>query len=237
MMNTIRLLLTGALFMLLTGCPLEGDDGNIGIGGINCWDLNEDGINDANEDVSGDGLWNTVDCSAKLAPAQNPDVVFNHQDFCEAFANLGQYPSGCPSATHNIPTGTLTELESGISFFDDGTGGVASCNNSPYNGILSIKPEGNDYKWVLEGGFIAHKSIISTIDELTNKACFNSCDTDPDCIATYAKAGYEPGVDIYTCHKFYHSDTINHWEHYCGTSKSECIHASSTDQRWNVICP
>jgi hypothetical protein len=33
-----------------------------GAPGINCWDLNGDGVNDADEDVNGDGLWDALDC-------------------------------------------------------------------------------------------------------------------------------------------------------------------------------
>ncbi|MCW1148821.1 hypothetical protein OJ995_11385, partial [Flavobacterium sp. TH16-21] len=36
--------------------------GATGAAGINCWDINGDGINDPTEDVNGDGFWNALDC-------------------------------------------------------------------------------------------------------------------------------------------------------------------------------
>lgn len=32
------------------------------IDGINCWDLNQNGRNDSNEDINGDGIFNVLDC-------------------------------------------------------------------------------------------------------------------------------------------------------------------------------
>jgi hypothetical protein len=164
--------------------------------------------------------------------------VLNHQQFCEAFATLGQYPSGCPSAVHNIPSGTLTELVRGT-FFPDGSGGSSSCNNIPNNGLLSLKPQspGGGYQWELEGGFIAHTSLVSTLDELDNNVCFNRCDADPDCIASYAEDNSSSGSQVYICHTFYHSDTINQWEHWCGHDQHKCLSQLGFLQKWSAICP
>ncbi len=40
----------------------QGIQGPIGPKGIDCWDLNENGINDPEEDVNDDGFWNAEDC-------------------------------------------------------------------------------------------------------------------------------------------------------------------------------
>ncbi|MFQ5806321.1 MAG: hypothetical protein ACE5I3_07720 [Phycisphaerae bacterium] len=40
----------------------QGERGDPGAPGANCWDLNDDGVNDPNEDVNGDGVWDTFDC-------------------------------------------------------------------------------------------------------------------------------------------------------------------------------
>ncbi len=37
-------------------------DGTDGIGGLNCWDLNGNGVEDPDEDVNGDGVFDALDC-------------------------------------------------------------------------------------------------------------------------------------------------------------------------------
>ena len=41
---------------------LMGGQGNPGANGINCWDVNQNNINDLNEDVNNDGLFSSLDC-------------------------------------------------------------------------------------------------------------------------------------------------------------------------------
>ena len=36
--------------------------GVAGLNGINCWDTNQNGINDPSEDINSDGNWNALDC-------------------------------------------------------------------------------------------------------------------------------------------------------------------------------
>jgi hypothetical protein len=40
----------------------QGEQGAPGAPGENCWDANGNGIQDPDEDVNGDGAWNTLDC-------------------------------------------------------------------------------------------------------------------------------------------------------------------------------
>ncbi|WP_420320995.1 hypothetical protein [Flagellimonas sp.] len=52
-----------ALTLTFIACSGEdGEDGLTGLNGINCWDLNANGINDANEDTNADGKWDIKDC-------------------------------------------------------------------------------------------------------------------------------------------------------------------------------
>ena len=72
-----RILALTLITLLLSGCPLEGDDGIAGLNGIDCWDINENRENDIDEDINKDGVWTAADISdtttAKLAP-HNQDV-------------------------------------------------------------------------------------------------------------------------------------------------------------------
>lgn len=239
---------------MLSGCPLEGDSGKDGVNGINgvdgvdggdgadgadginCWDTNGDGINDASEDTNSDGVWDTKDCLPKSKPEQNPQVELNHQHICEAFANLGQYPEGCPSAVHSNPSGTLQRI---TALLADGLGNGVNCDYPPNNGLLSAKPKGNEYFWHLEGGFIADVTTIEAVDELENNTCFTICQADSKCIASWAELQDAPGT-AYKCHLFYHSDTVPAWTHRCGLAYADCARrtgALSTAQRWSTICP
>ena len=234
--------------LLLTGCPLEGDDGKSGavgvdgidgIDGIDCWDTNSNGINDPEEDVNADDNWDAKDCSIQQRSAQNPDVELNHQHFCEAFANLGQYPTGCPSDSHANPPGTLTEIHA---MLDDGTGQAAvSCDFSPNNGLLSLELKSEEFYWILDGGFIASSTIISLEDELGSNSCFNQCQSDPECVASFAKSRKLSSASIvYDCSLFYNSDTVQPWEQVCGNSLFDCAASGGAllaEQRWSTICP
>ena len=247
-MKILKFFMVGAFLITLTGCPLEGDDGKVGdqgingvdgidgVDGINCWDSNEDGINDTNEDINYDGKWDVNDCTSSSPVSQTPEVELNHQHLCEAFANLGQYPAGCPSASHSAPVGSLTQMRPGT-FFNDGLGNHSSCSLPPSNGILSIEPKNNSYYWVLKGGFIAQKSIVNGVDELANNVCSNNCTSDPNCVASYATVNVDLSSETYVCHKFYHSDTVSQWEHLCGKNVSECTVGLGNAQIWSSLCP
>ncbi len=246
------------LVLTLSGCFLDGDsgkdgtdgmdgidgidgqdglDGSDGADGIHCWDLNENGENDADEDLNQDGAWNVLDCSPTESAAQNTDVTLNHEHICAAFANLGQYPTGCPSENHAKPQGELQQI---LFLIDDGEGGAVSCAPPPNNGILSVQPKNGAYYWTLEGGYIAHITTVAAIDELNDDVCFNSCLADTECVASWALSASNPRVQAYTCHHFYHSDTISQWQHRCAEDISDCAARAGAlefSQRWSAICP
>lgn len=248
-MKKIKILTIFSLVITLSGCPLEGDDGSRGTqgpegeAGINCWDLNGDRSNDSDEDINNDGQWDAQDCStqsqiSKNQVSQNPDVDLNHQHICEALANLGQYPTGCPSATHTNPTGTLREIGG---MLDNGTGQAAySCDFAPNHGPLSLEKKDGLFYWTLEGGFIANSTVIPLEDELGSNSCFNLCQSDPECIASYAQSRSLPTDIVYDCNIFHNSDTIQPWDTVCGASFVDCGSSQgvlSIAQRWSTICP
>lgn len=77
-MNTIfrRLLVLLASAFLIAGCDGDdgaagamgatGDDGSDGATGFSCWDLNENGVGDPEEDLNGDGIIDVLDCREPL---------------------------------------------------------------------------------------------------------------------------------------------------------------------------
>ena len=72
----MRILVIIGITTLLSGCPIDGDKGNTGLSGINCWDLNENRQADLPaEDTNGDGTVNVKDCRSNAIPAHNPVIV------------------------------------------------------------------------------------------------------------------------------------------------------------------
>jgi hypothetical protein len=236
----LRILLTLFASFALSGCPLEGDDGTVGLtgsegpAGINCWDTNENRENDIDEDINKDGVWTAADCSATttatVAP-QNQEVDLTHQHFCEAFADLGRYPEGCPSSTHTPPTGTLVKMEAGQ--FD---GSYQTCSD------LSIDTRSEDGTnkayWLLQGGYIADTETFSLADRAQ---CETKCNNDTNCVAAYYLK--TNGLDSGVCNIMYHSDTISPYEHICGadladlTAADICLNFLGNTTDWYALCP
>lgn len=52
------------VIVLLTSCE-KGDEGPIGPAGINCWDVNLNGLNDVFEDTNNDGVFTAEDCQGQ----------------------------------------------------------------------------------------------------------------------------------------------------------------------------
>ena len=229
-----RLLALTLITLLLSGCPLEGDDGIAGLSGIDCWDINENRENDIDEDINKDGEWTAADCSATttatVAP-QNQDVDLTHQHFCEAFATLGQYPEGCPSSTHTPPTGTLIKMEA-VQF----DGSYQTCSD------LSIDTRSEDGTnkayWLLQGGYIADSETFALADRAL---CETKCNNDANCVAAYYLKTI--GLDSGVCNIMYHSDTVSPYEHVCGTDLAGftaadiCLNFLGDTTDWYALCP
>jgi OmcA/MtrC family decaheme c-type cytochrome len=70
-----------------TGAP--GPTGSDGIDGQNCWDLNENGIRDPEEDLNGDGVVDVLDCGgdtigASVTPLESCGVCHSEGSFASA---------------------------------------------------------------------------------------------------------------------------------------------------------
>ncbi|MEI8646393.1 hypothetical protein P4S60_18380 [Pseudoalteromonas sp. Hal040] len=214
--------------------------------GINCWDTNGDRVNDQSEDVNFDGQWNAADCQAAQATSQNHDAEFNHQHICEALANLGQYPQGCPSAAAVPPSGTLTKLYENTSanWYDDGANGYTSCNTAPNDGLLKIVTRDDLAFFEAEEVFIASVTRLERANETLNDTCYNTCNSDPKCVASLARTVTSSDGQAMDCVIFYHSDTVANYERVCGANTSVdvdardiCRISSGAQNRWSARCP
>ncbi len=75
-----------------------GSDGNDGADGLACWDLNGNGVGDPEEDINGDGLFDTLDCqgtAASVTPLESCGVCHNDGSFASAavFHEVSDYGS------------------------------------------------------------------------------------------------------------------------------------------------
>jgi len=133
MMNTNRLFdctrlwvgLLLATFLLASGC--DGDDGVAGAAGaagppgadgISCWDLNENGIADPEEDINGDGVVDVLDCqpppSAEVIPGVNTALDSITEVATSATAS-GTYDAVSDS-TYDVTTETITLAAGSVPF-------------------------------------------------------------------------------------------------------------------------
>lgn len=109
-MKFSRLFVLGlvALAVSLASCSgKDGEDGDPGIAGetgINCWDTNGDGINDANEDVNGDNEFNGLDCQGAAGTDGNANAM-------HYFVQIPDDPSGKSSFSINVPQLTQEVLD------------------------------------------------------------------------------------------------------------------------------
>ena len=135
-----RLLLAAIVGLLTVGlAACEGDDGDDGRdgadgadgaegpAGLACWDLNENGVPDPEEDLNGDGVVDVLDCNALANPPpgggdgvdiSNPDVLDQVDGFVAEI-------TGIEVSSPPVITFTLT-TDSGAPV--TGLGGVADNN-------------------------------------------------------------------------------------------------------------
>lgn len=201
--------------LTLAGCPLDADDGQTGAQGeqgLSCWDLNNDGINDPDEDINADGNFTTADCNFQVSvkAEQHPEAKFNFKSFCDAFANLGQYPDGCPSATPTLPTGTLVTILNGL---------FADNNNDPseiesnQSALVSIRIDGHYAYWKFNNAFVVDQFDFPS--NANDRVCKLTCESDNLCVAAYAHK-FGSGAS-FSCSIFHYSDTLSAgWEGICG---------------------
>ncbi|WP_421807957.1 hypothetical protein [Flagellimonas sp.] len=114
------------LTLCLTSCS-DGEDGASGLSGISCWDINGDGINDADEDINQDGQFNALDCQGLNGQDGADGMDGTDGTDGEGFDELTQFGSITVNLSGTRPDGETFEdsavfkfagLDGG--FFDDG---------------------------------------------------------------------------------------------------------------------
>lgn len=122
-------------------------NGPQGVPGINCWDLNGNGVNDPNEDVNLDAQWNAADCQGDtgLTGAVGPQGAQGIQGIAGA---TGPQGPGIDSIIQNLD-GTLTIYYNATSMNTDtligatGPMGPQGPTGLQGDGITSITDNGN----------------------------------------------------------------------------------------------
>jgi hypothetical protein len=105
-----------ALATLLSGCPLDGDKGATGasgLDGINCWDLNEDGLKTMpSEDTNLDGVIDVLDCRVSHTPAQGSSIVVdpNNQTITQTHRRTA-YSTSIPGSLIRLYSGTSIDYQ------------------------------------------------------------------------------------------------------------------------------
>ena len=87
---------------------LDGQNGQPGLAGLACWDLNGNGIAEANEDTNNDGNFDALDCQG--APGQDGNDGQNGQDGASPFELIGNdavYTQGNVGIGTETPSATL----------------------------------------------------------------------------------------------------------------------------------
>ncbi|SES65338.1 collagen-like protein [Thalassotalea agarivorans] len=259
----IKSLTIVAVCILLAGCPLDGDDGKSGAAGpqgiqgpqglagpqgdrgIDCWDINNDGIDDANEDTNGDGQFDSADCRVLPFADQHPELKFNHKSICDAFANLTPpaFPNGCPTSTAGStkPSGSIVRID-GNQFSDiDADPDTLESGQSAF---LSIRYDGSVAYWSLKNAYIVNQFTFPA-NTTEGRVCEKACglpDGDADCIASYAT--FLPGATTFSCSVFHYTDSVvEPWEKLCGGGSDRdgamqiCTDNTGDAFRWYALDP
>ncbi|MFM2598239.1 hypothetical protein [Vibrio fortis] len=153
---------------------------------------------------------------------QHPEANFNFKSFCDAFANLGQYPDGCPSATPSLPTGSLVRLlRDNFTDVDNEPSQIESTQSD----LVSIRVDGNYAYWSFKNSYVIKQFDFSAT---AGDECETACEGDSLCVAAYA---YKFGSgNSFECSTFHYSDTLTTpWEGFCGADSNGLTAAGSCE--------
>ena len=75
------------------------------------------------------------------------------------FANLGEYPDGCPSASPSLPTGSIVRID-GDNFAD--IDNEPSQIESTQTDVVSIKSDGEFAYWSFKNSFVVKQFEFSS---------------------------------------------------------------------------
>ena len=228
---------------ILAGCPEEfqGDTGATGTvssaeivaavenaPGLNCWDLNANGIADGEEDRNHDTIVDVKDCHYDHDTLQqNPGALYDQEKMCKTLHLFGQAALSAGATTmdaadladtlkdlgcHSLPIsaqdGTMQQI-----FFPsirDGVYPLFSYEPSTFTNIPG-------FDLVMHQAYIA-KTLERAFEDghALIADCELACNGDPECVATFQNNTMVDDTTV-QCHLFHHSDSlITDWRNWCG---------------------
>jgi len=192
--------------MTTSGVP--GEPGPAGAPGISCWDLNENGIADPDEDLNGDGVTDVLDCRpAELyrEPEQRTWYV-NSRILLNAIGDL--------SDDHYIPIYDADlNNDSDCAIIDEVQGGEIDCLGDPIPdpcGLWQWDKTGDqpDDTWVVraEQGYnvatYRYEAVVPPSDSQDQayfgwENCRDACLADPQCVGASIESILEVDNGLY----------------------------------------
>jgi hypothetical protein len=158
----------------------NGTDGEDGEDGISCWDLNENGIEDASEDVNGDSVVDVMDCAGPPGPQGDPGPAGPGAVLAQS-ETMSVQQIGSPSCTHysgaevtiTVPSGGTVVVTSQVRLHIDHSVGTediweisigdtpTTCQTGGWAWVESITAQDPTDSSVDQAGFIQYSVDVT----------------------------------------------------------------------------
>jgi hypothetical protein len=225
------------LAIFLLGC---GDDGS---NGTNCWDVNNNGVFDTNEDVNGDGVAGIEDCSI---------AAMNGDELCAVFRGKGLNLEGCPTtksiAAKPAPLRQVLWSDFGAVGDNYATNAAGTCDLSTEDINLTVIARLNNKSTSAATTYAAYYNFNGTYKADREQfaydtgECEQKCNNDTFCVGYLALYDGQASDQCDTLHKTNNSGSILGYEILCGVGSTAAAATASCQStignfRWGAHCP